>query len=199
MRASEQEREDIKQKRIEWKNIQPKLSEFRLLFLDETGAKTNMTRRYGRSYRGLRCYDSAPDGRWERTSILSTLRDDGQTFSMIFEGALDRQLYDIYIEKVIAPELEPGDVVIMDNLNVHKSDKAIKLIEKRGAKCLFIPAYSPDLNPIEKMWSKIKQILRGIKARSKKELETAISQALGAVTKADAEGWLTSCGYKKSI
>lgn len=158
-----------------------------------------MTRKYGRSYRGLRCYDSAPDGRWERTSILSALREDGQTFSMVFEGALDRQLYDIYVEKILAPELAPSDVVILDNLNVHKSEKAIKLIENTGARCLFLPAYSPDLNPIEKMWSKVKQILRGIKARSKEDLESAISLALNAITTTDAQGWISSCGYKKSI
>lgn len=170
-----------------------------MLFLDETGAKTNMIRRYGRSYHGSRCHDSTPDGRWQRTSILSALRDDGVTFSLIFDGALDRQVYDIYIEKILAPELAPGDIVVMDNLNVHKSEKAIKLIEGKGAKCMFLPAYSPDLNPIEKMWSKVKQILRGLKARSKEELESAISFALKAVTASDAAGWITSCGYKKSI
>lgn len=158
-----------------------------------------MVRRYGRSYRGSRCHDSAPDGRWERTSILSALREDGETFSLVFNGALDRQIYDIYIEKVLAPELAPGDIVVLDNLNVHKSEKSINIIKNKGAKCMFLPAYSPDLNPIEKMWSKVKQILRGIKARSKKELESSISLALNAVTASDAAGWITSCGYKKLI
>lgn len=154
-----------------------------------------MTRLYGRSMGGNRCRDHAPGGRWERTTILSALRENGETCSLIFEGALDRRIFDAYIEKFLGPTLHPGDIVVMDNLNVHKSERAQAIIASRGAQCMFLPEYSPDLNPIEKMWSKVKQILRGIKARSRQELDAAIGQALDMVTAADAKGWFKSCGY----
>ena len=104
-------------------------------------------------------------------------------------------MYNGYVKKCLAPFLEPGDMVIMDNLNVHKSAIAQKIISESGAVCIFLPQYSPDLNPIEKMWSKIKQILRGIKARTRKELENAIKIALESITPQDAIGWFKSCGY----
>ena len=198
LKASEQGREDIKKAREGWADFQKGVDVERLVFLDETGAKTNMTRLYGRSYRGERCHDSAPDGRWERTSILSAIKFSGKTESLIFDGALDSKMYDAYIERILLPTLKTGDIVIMDNLNVHKSEKAKQLIESVGAKYIHLPAYSPDLNPIEKMWSKVKQILRGIKARSREALETAIAYALDQVTHEDAKGWFASCGYIKS-
>ena len=166
-----------------------------MIFLDETGAKTNMTRLYGRAFKGARCFDHAPDGRWERTTILSALKYDGDTCSIIFDGALDGKMYDAYVEKCLAPVLKPGDLVIMDNLNVHKSQAAQKIISEKGATCIFLPQYSPDLNPIEKMWSKIKQVLRGIKARTREELEAAIGKALDCITPEDAKAWFHSCGY----
>lgn len=166
-----------------------------MIFLDETGAKTNMTRRYGRALKGARCYDHAPDGRWERTTILSALKYDGTTCDIVFKGALDSAMCNGYVKKFLAPFLKPGDMVIMDNLNVHKSAIAQKIISECGAKCIFIPQYSPDLNPIEKMWSKVKQILRGIKARTSDELVAAIKTALESITPPDAMGWFKSCGY----
>ncbi len=166
-----------------------------MIFLDETGAKSNMTRLYGRSFKGARCFDHAPDGRWERTTILSALKYDGDTCSIIFDGAINRKMYDAYVEEFLAPLLKPGDMVILDNLNVHKSQTAQEIISKKGASCIFLPQYSPDLNPVEKMWSKIKQLLRGIKARTREELENAIGTALESITQQDALGWFNSCGY----
>ena len=125
-----------------------------------------MTRLYGRAHGGERCLDSAPCGHWETVTILSSIRLDGSTQSLVFEGAVDRKMFDAYIKEVLAPTLCPGDVVIMDNLNAHKSQEAYDEIRKRQAEVLFLPAYSPDFNPIEKMWSKVKQVLRGIKART---------------------------------
>lgn len=147
--------------------------------------------------RGKRCCDHAPDGRWERTTILSAIRITGETKSIVFEGALDRKMYNVYIEKILLPLLKPGDVVVMDNLNVHKSEIAKRLIEEKGCEYIFLPAYSPDLNPIEKMWSKVKQLLRGIKARTAEDLYDAIGEVLKCITKEDAEGWFKSCGYIK--
>lgn len=154
-----------------------------------------MTRLYGRSKKGKRCNDSAPDGRWERTTILSALRKTGETHTLVFDGATDGKMFNAYVEKVLAPVLTPGDIVVMDNLNVHKSETAKKLIEGRKAECVFLPAYSPDLNPIEKMWSKIKAILRSLKARTREALQEAIQFALTQVTAQDASGWFSACGY----
>lgn len=154
-----------------------------------------MTRLYGRALKGKRCYDSTPDGRWERVSILSAIRDNGETYSLVFEGALDSRMYVAYIEKVLSPVLKPGDIVIMDNLNVHKSEVAKRFVQAKQCSYVYLPAYSPDLNPIEKMWSKVKQLLRGVKARTRAELDKAIDNALAAITADDAKGWFESCGY----
>jgi transposase len=123
-----------------------------------------MTRLYGRARGGNRCLDFAPCGHWETVTILSSIRLDGETENFVFEGAVDRKMFDAYIKEGLAPTLRPGDIVIMDNLRAHKYQEACKSIRKRQAEVLFLPAYSPDFNPIEKMWSKTKQILRRVNA-----------------------------------
>jgi len=168
------------------------------VFLDESGAKTNMTRLYGRAGKGKRCYDKTPDGRWETVTMLSSIRLDGETESVLFEGAVNRTMFEAYIEQILGPRLRPGDIVILDNLASHKSQTAQAFVESRSASYLFLPAYSPDFNPIEKMWSKVKQILRSIKARTQEELFDAVAKALNTVTADDAQGWFKSCGYGKS-
>ena len=154
-----------------------------------------MTRLYGRAFQGERCHDSAPNGHWEALTVLSSIRLDGATECIVFEGAVDRKMFDEYVKTVLAPSLRPGDIVIMDNLSVHKSQDAYDAIKKKQAECLFLPAYSPDLNPIEKMWSKVKQILRGIKARTYEDLFAGVGKALDCVSENDAQGWFKSCGY----
>ena len=195
LKASEQEREDIAKSRDEWREFQKTVDARRLVFLDESGLKTNMTRLYGRARGGSRCLDSAPCGHWETVTILSSIRLDGETESLIFEGAVDRKMFDAYIQEGLAPTLRPGDIVVMDNLSAHKSQDACDAIREHHAEVLFLPAYSPDFNPIEKMWSKVKQILRGIKPRTEEELFAATATALNAVTADDAQGWFESCGY----
>jgi transposase len=195
LKASEQEREDIAKSRDAWQKFQKVVDVRRLVFLDESGLKTNMTRRYGRARNGNRCLDSAPCGHWEAVTILSSIRLDGTTESLVFEGAVDRKMFDAYIKEGLAPTLRPGDIVVMDNLNAHKSQEAREVIRLRQAEVLFLPAYSPDFNPIEKMWSKVKQILRGIKPRTEEELFAATATALNAITAHDAQGWFNSCGY----
>ena len=116
----------------------------------------------------------------------------------MFEGAVDRKMFEAYIEQVLGPSLRAGDIVVMDNLGSHKSQIAQAFVESRFASCLFLPAYSPDFNPIEKMWSKVKQILRSIKARTQEELFEAVAKALSMVTADDAQGWFASCGYVKT-
>lgn len=116
----------------------------------------------------------------------------------MFEGAVDRKMFEAYIEQVLGPSLRAGDIVVMDNLGSHKSQVAQAFVESRFASYLFLPAYSPDFNPIEKMWSKVKQILRSIKARTQEELFAAVAKALSMITADDAQGWFDSCGYVKS-
>jgi len=195
LKASEQEREDIAKSRAEWRKFQAAVEGHRLVFLDESGLKTNMTRLYGRALGGKRCMDSAPCGNWQTMTILSSIRLDGTTESLVFEGAVDRKMFDAYIKEFLVPTLRPGDIVIMDNLSVHKSQVACDEIRRCQAEVLFLPAYSPDFNPIEKMWSKLKQVLRGLKARTEEELIFATGMALDAITEFDAQGWFESCGY----
>jgi transposase len=127
--------------------------------------------------------------------MISSIRLDGSTACMALEGTTDTESFRAYVGEVLVPALKPGDLVVMDNLSPHKSDPTLTLITNAGAQVLFLPAYSPDLNPIEKMWSKVKSLLRGAEARTPADLITAIGQALAKVTAKDAMGWFTSCGY----
>jgi len=167
----------------------------RLVFLDESGAKTNMTRLYGRSFDGGRLVDATPHGHWCVTTMLSSIRADGTTAAMTIEGATDAEVFAAYVKEVLVPTLRPGDIVVMDNLAPHKMPAITTALETAGAEVWFLPAYSPDLNPIEKMWSKIKALLRKAKARTEETLLQAIRNALAAVTQSDAIGWFASCGY----
>lgn len=154
-----------------------------------------MTRLRGRAPRGQRVHASAPCGHWKTTTMISSIRLDGSTACMTIEGATDTEVFRAYVSEVLCPTLRPGDMVIMDNLAPHKSDPTLQLITAAGAEVLFLPAYSPDFNPIEKMWSKVKSLLRGSEARSPDELVAAIGSALAQVSAKDALGWFVSCGY----
>jgi len=196
LRASEQEREDVRVQREQWRVRTRELQASRLVFLDESGAKTNMTRLRGRAPRGQRVYDSAPHGRWHTTTMLSSVRLDGSTACMVVEGATDRDVFQAYVDNVLVPSLRPGDIVVLDNLAPHKSPGIAIAIQAVGADIWFLPPYSPDLNPIEKMWSKVKEALRAFAARTQEDLIEAIATALRSVTPSDAQGWYTSCGYR---
>lgn len=154
-----------------------------------------MTRRCGRALKGERVHARAPGGHWHTTTMISSIRLNGSTACMALEGTTDTESFRAYVAAVLRPTLQPGDIVIMDNLSPHKSDPTLALITQAGAQVLFLPAYSPDLNPIEKMWSKVKGLLRGAEARTPADLITAIGHALARVTPQDALGWFASCGY----
>lgn len=183
-------------KRREWSlriaGVDPK----RFVFYDESGAKTNMTRLYGRTLDGGRLVDAVPHGHWSTTSMLSSFRLDGSTAAMTLPGATDRLAFDAYVEQILAPTLRHGDIVVLDNLAPHKSPRAAELIREVGAELWFLPPYSPDLNPIEKMWSKVKAHLRRAKARTTQTLDHAVAKALKAITADDAQGWFRHCGYR---
>ena len=127
--------------------------------------------------------------------MIGSVRLDGTTACMTIEAATDTDIFRAYVQHVLIPTLRPGDVVILDNLSPHKNSETIRLIEQAGAGVRFLPAYSPDLNPIEKMWSKVKEALRSAKARTQEALNDAIARAMASVTSADAKGWFASCGY----
>jgi len=167
----------------------------RFLFIDESGAKTNMTRLYGRGPRGARVCDQVPNGRWETTTMIAAVGRNGPQAPWVLEGSMDGAAFTVWAEHVLAPTLEPGDIVVMDNLSVHKNVVARTAIEAVGAEIWDLPPYSPDLNPIEKMWSKVKAYLRKAKAREPDTLCQAIGQAMAQVTFGDIRNWFDSCGY----
>ena len=166
-----------------------------MIFLDESAAKTNLTRLRGRALRGRRLHAQAPAGHWRTTTMISSIRLEGTTACMIVEGATDTEVFRSYVRAVLGPTLRPGDIVVMDNLTPHKNEETLALITQAGAHACFLPAYSPDFNPIEKMWSKVKNHLRSAAARTAPDLQQAIAAALAKVTPQDAAGWFASCGY----
>lgn len=157
-----------------------------------------MTRLRGRARGGERCTDYAPNGHWMTSTMIGALRLDGSTACMTIDGATTGEVFHAYVEHILAPTLRQGDIVILDNLSAHKNADAIRRIEEAGARVMPLPPYSPDLNPIEKMWSKIKECLRDAKARTQQALDNAIAYALTTVTPQDAQGWFDSCGYVTS-
>ena len=167
----------------------------RLVFIDEAAAKTNMTRLRGRAPRGQRLVASCPHGHWETTTMISSVRLDGTSACMTIDGATNTEVFQAYVREILVPTLRPGDIVVLDNLGAHKNEATLALITAAGAQTRFLPAYSPDLNPIEMMWSKEKARLRAAAARSPQALLQAIAQALAAVTADDAKNWFAHCGY----
>lgn len=196
LRASEQDREDVQVQREQWRVRMEEIEASRLVFVDESGAKTNMTRLRGRAPRGQRVYDSAPHGHWHTTTMLSSMRLDSSTACMVVDGATDTDIFTAYVRNALVPSLRQGDIVVMDNLAPHKSPAIFQAIQEAGAHLLYLPPYSPDLNPIEKMWSKVKEALRTFAARTQDELVDVIAKALRSVNASDAQGWFILCGYR---
>jgi transposase len=169
--ASEQDRPDVAEQREQW-SVRARQMDFdKLVFLDETGTKTNMIGQYGRRFDGARLVDKTPHGHWQTTTLVGAVRLEGAGACMTLDGAMDSVAFTAYIETFLCPTLRTGDIVIMDNLSSHHGPDVRAAIESVGATVCFLPPYSPDLNPIEKMWSKIKQHLRKVKARTKQALD----------------------------
>ena len=167
----------------------------RLVFVDETSVKTNMTRLRGRAKRGARLNAHAPFGRWKSQTFIAALRCDGLTAPWVIDGAMDQVAFDTYIETQLAPALQRGDVVILDNLNVHKSARAAAALHQRGAWFLFLPKYSPDLNPIEKAFAKLKAHLRRIGARKIDALWRAIGDICDLFSPEECWNYMVAAGY----
>jgi len=148
-----------------------------------------MTRLYARSIGGARIHETTPDGRWKILTILGAISTRGMIATMTIEAATDREIFLAYLDEVLCPKLRSGDVVVMDNLSSHKVNGVRERIEAVGARLLYLPPYSPDLNPIEKAWAKLKQLLRTAKARTREALDQAIAQMLPLLTAEDARAW----------
>ncbi len=183
-------------RREAWFELQPELDPTKLVFLDETGATTKMARLRGRSPCGARCRAAVPHGHWKTTTLVAGLRLDGLTAPMVIDGAMNGEAFTAYAETFLAPTLAPGDIVIMDNLPAHKVGGARAAIERAGAKLLFLPPYSPDFNPIEQVFAKIKPLLRKAAARTVGTLQAAIAAALDAFTPGECANYFTNSGYE---
>ena len=189
LHAQERDTEENRKRREEFVEVIGKIDLDRLIFLDESGVSTQMTRLYARSTGGARIHETTPDGRWKILTILGAISTRGMIATMTIEAATDREIFLAYLDEVLCPNLRPGDVVVMDNLSSHKVTGVRERIEAAGAQLLYLPPYSPDLNPIEKAWAKLKQLLRAAKARTKEALDQAIAQNLPLLTTEDAKAW----------
>jgi transposase len=168
----------------------------RFVFLDETGASTNMVRAYGRCARGERLVDGTPWGHWRTTTFVAGLRASNVIAPMVLDGPMTGEWFRAYVEQMLAPALQPGDVVVMDNLAAHKVAGVREAIRAVGASVLYLPPYSPDLNPIEQLFAKLKAMLRSAAARTRDTLWDTISQALDAFSNAECQNYLAHCGYE---
>jgi transposase len=167
----------------------------RFVFLDETSAATNMARRYGRSPAAERLVASVPHGHWRTTTFVAGLRLSGVTAPLVLDGPMTGAAFLAYVEQVLAPVLAPGDVVVLDNLAAHKVDGVARAIRAAGASVLYLPPYSPDLNPIEQVFAKLKALLRKAAARTRDGLWSAIGQLLDRFPPAECASYLRNCGY----
>jgi transposase len=167
----------------------------RLVFLDETWTKTNMTRTHGRSPRGERLLGAVPHGHWKTTTFLAGLRHDRLVAPLVLDGAINGEIFRNWVEQFLAPTLQPGDVVIADNLGSHKVAGVRQAIEARGATMMFLPGYSPDLNPIEMVFAKLKALLRAAEPRTRESLWNSIGRMIDRFGAAECAAYLRHCGY----
>ena len=195
MRAAEQDRPDVAAARKAWAGEQAKLDPEHLVFIDETGTATNMARLRGRAPRGERLVGKVPQGHWKTTTFVAGLRSSALTAPCVIDGPINGNAFIAYVEQILAPSLKPGDIVVLDNLSAHKVPGVRAAIEAAGARLFYLPPYSPDFNPIEQAWAKLKQQLRGVKARVVEHLEWAVTEALTTITADHARAFFRHCGY----
>jgi transposase len=181
--------------RAAWRDLTGYLPVNDLVFVDECGSNIALTPLYARAPRGQRAYGAVPRNWGKNTTLITGLTLDGIQAPMILEGAVDTLAFEAYVEQVLVPSLTPGQIVVLDNLSVHKGERVRQAIEAKGCQVLFLPAYSPDFAPIEEAFSKLKTWLRRLQARTREALEEAIALALEQITAQDAHGWFWHCGY----
>jgi len=195
LHAAEQQRPDVAAARENWRAAQPHLDPDRLVFIDETWASTNMTRRYGRAPRGQRLVAAVPHGHWKISTFVAGLRTGGLIAPLVVDGAMNGDIFRAYVEQILAPTLKPGDIVILDNLASHKVTGVREAIDARGASLVYLPPYSPDLNPIEQAFAKLKALLRKIAARTVSTLWDALAVMLDRFTPHECANYLANAGY----
>lgn len=183
------------EERATWRENASKLPTENLVFIDECGSNIALTPLYARAPKGERARGSVPRNRGKNTTLIAALSLEGVGAAMILEGSANTTAFELYVEQILAPSLHAEQVVVMDNLQAHKSARVRLAIEAKGCQLLFLPGYSPDLSPIEEAFSKLKTALRRAGARTREALEEAISQALLTITAQDAQGWFQHCGY----
>ncbi len=193
--AAEQDRPDILRRRENWFDSQLDLDPERLVFIDETWASTNMARKRGRAPRGQRLRVGVPHGHWKTTTFIAGLRLSGMTAPLVLDGPINRIAFQAYIDQILVPTLTPGDIVVMDNLGSHKGDAVRASIEAAGASLLYLPPYSPDFNPIEKAFSKLKALLRKAAERTVGGLWNAIGRFLDCFTPSECANYFAAAGY----
>jgi len=195
VQASEQDRPDVARHRARWQQRQATIDPERLVFIDETWTKTNMAPLRGWCPRGHRLRDQVPHGRWQTLTFIAALRHDRLTAPCLFDGPINGESFLAYVTQVLVPTLEPGDIVVMDNLGSHKSKAVRDAIRSVGARRLFLPAYSPDLNPIEQVFAKLKTLLRKARARTCAAVGDAIGRLLPNFPPGECANYLRNAGY----
>ena len=178
-----------------WRVWQRFMDPERFVFIDETGAATNMVRRYGWAPRSERLVTAAPHGHWRTTTFVAGLRSTGLVAPLVLDGPMNGSAFLAYVEQFLAPTLTPGDVVVLDNLAAHKVDGVAQAIAAAGASILYLPAYSPDLNPIEQLFAKLKALLRKAAARTKEALWSTIGKLIDTIPASECANYLRNCGY----
>ncbi|MGO9774140.1 MAG: IS630 family transposase [Roseiarcus sp.] len=195
VRAAEQDRPDVAAARAEWAKDQAELDPERLVFIDETGTSTNMARLRGRAPRGERLVGKVPYGHWKTTTFVAALRSTALTAPCVIDGPMNGNAFLAYVEQVLAPSLKPGDIVVLDNLSAHKVPGVRETIEAAGARLLYLPPYSPDFNPIEQLFAKLKTLLRKAAERSIDGLWNRIANLLDAFTSSECTNYFRNAGY----
>ena len=198
MHAAEQLRPDVALAREQWRERQARLARHRLIFIDETGAATNMVRRYGRSPRGERVTGYAPNGHWKTTTFVAGLTSQGLIAPLVIDAPMNRAIFTQYVRQFLARELKPGDIVILDNLSSHKNTDVHSAITARGATLLFLPPYSPDLNPIEMLFAKLKTLLRSAAERTRDDLWQRIGTLIDRFKSDECSNYIRHAGYAPS-
>jgi transposase len=189
----------VKTDRAHWKSVQSKLPVNRLVFIDETSANTQMTRSHGRCPQGQRLVMSKPHGHWKTTTFIGALTVRGLQAPAVIDGTMNGDRFLDYVTNILIPTLQSGDILVMDNLPVHKRVAVREALDAQGITVLFLPPYSPDLNPIEKAFSKLKSLLRKVQKRTVPELQEYLRTALDGLLSTECQNYFRSCGYKCNI
>ena len=194
--ADEQRRPDVAAARRHWRDWQPLRDVRQYIFLDECGVTTDLLRRYGRSPRGTRLHDHTPCGKWQTHTVVAALRLEGLTAPGVFNGPIDTDTFGAYVDQILVPTLRPGDVVVLDNLAVHKQPAIRAAVEAAGASLRFLPPYSPDFNPIEQAFAKLKAFLRAARPRSFDDVCALVAAALRLFTPTECRNFVQHSGYR---